>query len=540
MDLILYNAKIRTMDNQIPFASAVAVKNGIIMKVGTDDEILALKTPKTQLIDAQKKLVLPGFIDTHMHNVQTGVSDNSVKLFGSKSLNEVTDRIADFLNKNEIEKGAWVYGWGWNQDEFDQPVFPTRKDLDKVSKEYPIAVARACGHIMACNTKALEIAGFMDSIPEITGGHIDVDENGVPTGILREGGAISLIKRHFAAVDKEKIKSYILYEEKGLLQQGVTSIHTDDFGAFKVPYETCINAYKELAESGDLHVRIYQQCLMPNPATLEEFIEKGYPKAEFTPFYRLGPLKLLSDGSLGARTAYLAEDYHDEPGTRGIPIMSQEKLDELVLMAHKAGMQVAVHAIGDGAMSMVIDAMEKAQFTYPRTDPRHGIIHCQITDMPLLERYRKLNLIAYVQPVFLDYDMHIVEARVGKEKAMTSYAFNTMTEMGIHVSFGTDCPVERYDALANIYHAVTRKDKKGFPKGGFNPEERMSVYDAVKCYTLNGAYNSFEENVKGTITIGKYADMVIISDDIFEIEPEEILNASILKTIVDGKVVYEA
>lgn len=539
MDLILYNAKIRTMDKQIPFASAVAVKDGIIIKVGTDEEILELKTEKTKLVDAEKKLVLPGFIDTHMHNIQTGVSDSSVMLFGSKSLDDVVNRIADFIKANNVEEGAWVRGWGWNQDEFDVPKFPTREDLDKASKEHPIAISRACGHIVVCNTKALEVAGCLNNVPKIEGGQIDVDENGVATGVFREQ-ASSFLKKHFALADKDKIKEYILMVAEGLLKQGITTIHTDDFMTFELPYETFIEAYSELAEQGELPVRVYQQCRLSNIDLLNDFIEKGYPKADFGPFFKLGPLKILGDGSLGARTAYLAEEYNDEPGTRGIPIMSQEQLNELVVTAHKAGMQVAVHAIGDGAMDMVITAIEKAQREFPRVDPRHGIIHCQITDMPLIERYRKLNLIAYVQPVFLDYDMHIVESRVGKEKASTSYAFNTMTEMGIHVSFGTDCPVERYDSLANLYHAVTRKDKKGFPEGGFYPEERMSVYDAVKAYTLNGAYDSYEEGIKGTISTGKYADMVIVSDDIFEIEPDKILDASILMTIVDGKVAYKA
>lgn len=539
MDLILYNAKIRTMDKQIPFASAVAVKDGIIIKVGTDEEILELKTEKTKLVDAEKKLVLPGFIDTHMHNIQTGVSDSSVMLFGSKSLDDVVNRVADFIKVNKVEEGAWVRGWGWNQDEFDVPKFPTREDLDKASKEHPIAISRACGHIVVCNTKALEVAGCLNNVPKIEGGQIDVDENGVATGVFREQ-ASSFLKKHFALADKDKIKEYILMVAEGLLKQGITTIHTDDFMTFELPYETFIEAYSELAEQGELPVRVYQQCRLSNIDLLNDFIEKGYAKADFGSFFKLGPLKILGDGSLGARTAYLAEEYNDEPGTRGIPIMSQEQLNELVVTAHKAGMQVAVHAIGDGAMDMVITAIEKAQREFPRVDPRHGIIHCQITDMPLIERYRKLNLIAYVQPVFLDYDMHIVESRVGKEKASTSYAFNTMTEMGIHVSFGTDCPVERYDSLANLYHAVTRKDKKGFPEGGFYPEERMSVYDAVKAYTLNGAYDSYEEGIKGTISTGKYADMVIVSDDIFEIEPDKILDASILMTIVDGKVAYKA
>lgn len=539
MDLILYNAKIRTMDNQIPFASAVAVKDGIIFRVGTDEEILELKTTDTKIIDANKKLVLPGFIDTHMHNVQTGYADNGIALFGTKSIEELIEKIKNFITEKNLDEGAWVYGWGWNQDLFDNPVFPTRKDLDKASIKNPIAIARACGHIMACNTKAIELAGCLNNVPKFEGGEIDVDENGQATGIFRERPAIELLRKQFASADKEQIKKYILTVAQGLLQHGVTSIMTDDFSSFDVPYETVLNAYKELSQSGELPVRVYQQCSLAKMELLNDFINKGYVRADYG-FYKLGPLKLIGDGSLGARTAYLAEDYKDEPGTRGIPVLSQNQLDELIMTAHKAGMQVAVHAIGDGTMKMVLDAIEKAQKAYPRLDPRHGIVHCQITDMPLLERFRKLNVIAFIQPVFLDYDMHIVESRVGKEKASTSYAFNTMNEMGIHIAFGTDCPVERYYALPNIYYAVTRKDKKGFPEGGFYPEEKMSVYDAVKSYTQSSAYCSYEEDVKGTITTGKYADMVMISEDIFEIEPEEIIKQDILMTIVNGKIAYEA
>ena len=540
MDLILYNARVRTMDNQIRLASAIAIKNGIIIQVGSNEEILSLKTPETKTIDVGGKLIVPGFNDSHLHSLMTAQSANSVFLFGAKSVEEVLERTKKFIKDMNVPEGEWVTGWGWNQDEFDVPVFPTRQELDKISENHPIALSRACGHISACNTKAVEIAGCITNVPKLVGGQIDVDKNGDPTGIFREGAALELLSNHFATVSKEKIKEYILQISKAESAQGITSIQTDDFSTFKVPYETVINAYKELAEEGKMTVRVYQQCLLRDTKTLNDFISKGYANAEFTPFYRLGPLKILSDGSLGARTAYLAEDYHDEPGTRGIPVMSQEDLDELVLTAHKADMQVAIHAIGDGAMDMVLTAFEKAQREYPRVDPRHGIIHCQITDMPILERYRKQNILAFVQPVFLDYDMHIVEPRVGKEKASTSYAFNTLTEMGVHTSFGTDCPVERFDTLANIYHAVTRKDKKGFPEGGYNPDEKMSVYDAVRSYTIESAYCSREENVKGTLSTGKYADLVVLSEDIFEIESEEIINAKVLMTIVDGKIVYEA
>jgi len=234
----------------------------------------------------------------------------------------------------------------------------------------------------------------------------------------------------------------------------------------------------------------------------------------------------------------MTEAYFDDENTKGIPIFNQEELDELVMIAHKAGMQIAVHGIGDGIMHMIVKSIEKALKEKPVENHRHGIVHAQITDLELIEKFKEMNLIAYIQPIFLHYDMHIVEERIGKERAKYTYNWKRMKDKGIHLAGGSDAPVEKFDILPNIYSAVTRKDLKGNPKKGWLPEQKVSVETALKMFTIEGAYASFEEDVKGTLETGKYADLVVLEDNIFNIDEDKIKDVKVDLTVVNGKVVY--
>ena len=261
-------------------------------------------------------------------------------------------------------------------------------------------------------------------------------------------------------------------------------------------------------------------------------------QARATNGLKIGPLKMFTDGSLGARTALMRQDYADAPGQRGIEILTQQELDELVRMADENGMQIAIHAIGDKANEMVLDSYQKVIGPEGNTH-RHGIVHCQITDLPMLKRYQQMDVYAMVQPIFLHYDLHIVEDRVGKELAATSYAFHTMNQMGLHVSYGTDSPVEDMDPIQNLHCAVCRQDLKHFPAGGYVPEERVDIFQAVDDYTIGGAQNAFEENQKGRLQPGYLADLVMLDQDIFHVPSDKILDTQVLMTMVGGKVVYE-
>lgn len=539
MDLILINGKVRTMDKSHPAAQAVAVDGGMFVKVGTNEDVLSLRTEGTKVVDLKGKLLLPGFNDSHMHLLNFGNSLKMVNLNDCKSIEDIVEKTRDFIKVRNIKKGTWVQGRGWNHDYFTtEKRFPTRYDLDRISTEYPIALSRACGHICTVNSKALKVMGITKDSPQVEGGRFDLDENGEPLGIFREK-ALSLVYDTIPQPDINEVKSMLKEASAYANSMGLTSVQTDDFehvGSNK--FNMVIRAYQELENDEGLTLRVYEQCLLSNIGVLRDFLAQGFKTGYGDDYFKLGPLKLLSDGSLGARTAALTKPYSDDPSTSGILVYSQEQIDELVATAHNSGMHVAIHCIGDRSMYMAFDAIEKALRDNPRKDHRHSIVHCQITDETLLNRFKEMGVIAHVQPIFLHYDLHMVEDRIGKERAKKTYAFKTLLDSGVHIGLGTDCPVEALDVMPNIYCAVNRKDLKGYPEGGWLPEEKLSVEEAVYSYTMGGAYASFQEGIKGSITEGKLADMVVLNSDIFEISPEAIKDVKVEMTFVGGKAVY--
>lgn len=541
MDLILTNGKVVTMDSSNPIAEAVAVKNGKFTKVGTNDEVLSLKTKDTKVIDLNNKLLVPGFNDAHLHLLNYGYSLQMVDLAGSRSIEEIINRTKDFISKNDIATSEWVKGKSWNHEFFtSEKRFPNRYDLDKISKDHPICLTRACLHVTVVNSKALELIGVDKNTPQPEGGHFDIDENGEPLGIFREN-ARYLVYDNIADPGVDEIKEMIIAASESALSQGITSVQTDDFEALPGKnFENVLRAYKELDREGKLPIRIYEQCLLPHIDRLNNFLERGYRTGQGNEFFKIGPLKLLGDGSLGARTAYMCEPYADDPSTSGIPVFTQDELDKLVARAHDAGMQVAIHSIGDKIMYMAFDSIKKAQEKNPKDDSRHGIVHCQITDETLLNRFKELDAIAYIQPIFTSTDLGIVEDRIGKERTEKSYVWKTFFDKGIHVAFSSDCPVEPLDVLPGIYAAVTRENLEGYPEGGWMPEQKISVAEALYAFTLGAAYASFEEDIKGSITEGKLADMTVLSEDIYNIDPHKIKDVKVEMTFVGGKLSYKS
>jgi predicted amidohydrolase YtcJ len=539
MDLILINGKIHTMDKVKPAAEAVAVKAGNIVMVGSSEEALSLKTGHTEVIDLEGKVLLPGFNDSHMHLLNFGLSLRMVDLNGVKTIDEITERTRNFIKAKGIEKDKWIQGRGWNQDYFKgEKRFPDRYDIDKISTEHPIALSRACGHICIVNSKALERIGITKDTPQVEGGCFDLDQEGEPLGIFREN-ALSLIYDRIPSPKVSEVKEIIREAAAYANSKGLTSVQSDDLES--IPggsSELVLQAYSELKEEG-LTLRINEQCLLPDMDRLKSFLDKGYRTGYGNELFKIGPLKLLADGSLGARTAALCEPYADDKTTSGILVYDDKELEELVKFAHDSGMQVAIHGIGDRTMYMAFEALEKALKDNPREDHRHSIVHCQITDEVLLDKFRDMKVTAHIQPIFLHYDIHIVEQRIGREKAKKTYAFKTMLNKEIHIAMGTDCPVEPLDVMPCIYCAVTRRDLKGYPEGGWLPGERLSVEEAVYNYTMGSAYASFEEHMKGSIAEGKLADLVVLCEDIFQVEPENIKYIKIEKTFLGGKLVYD-
>ncbi|MDF2673153.1 MAG: hypothetical protein K0R09_1418 [Clostridiales bacterium] len=539
MDLIFLNGKIITIDASIPQGEAVYIKDGRIIAVGNNSDILSYKNDSTKIIDLEGKLMVPGFNDSHMHLLNYGSSLLNVNLVGVKSINEMIDRTNKFIVDNNINSNSMIQGRGWNHDYFIERRFPNRYDLDKISTTQPIILTRACGHVSVVNSKALEIAGITKDSPQVDGGHFDIDENGESLGIFREN-AISLISSQIAEPTIEEIKKMIMIASEKANAQGITSVQSDDLlSVTDDDFTKVISAYTELRNEGKLTVRINEQSRFENIENLNKFIKMGYITGKGDEFFKIGPLKLMADGSLGARTAYMCQPYFDDPSTSGIPVCTQEELDNLIITAHNAGMQVAVHCIGDKAMYMVFESIKKAQKQNYKEDHRHSIVHCQITDELLLNKFKELNVIAHIQPIFLDYDLHIVEERVGQVRAKTSYNWKGLLDRGVHIACGSDCPVENFDVLPGIYSAVTRKDLKGYPECGWLPKQRLTVMEALNGFTLGAAYASFEENLKGSITPGKFADLVVLSEDIFEIEADAIKDVNVEMTFLGGKLVYK-
>ena len=539
LDLIIKNAKVITMDDYIQEADSVAVKDGKFVKVGKYKDIMGLCSKNTKIIDLEGKMLIPGFNDSHMHLLSYGLSLQKVDLRGLKSIDEIILKIKDYILEKDIKPGKWVQGIGWNQDYFDIKAFPTKQDLDKISLDNPICIVRACYHVAVVNSKALEVVGVGKNTCRISGGEFDVDEYGELKGVFREN-AVRLIYDKIEEPDELELKNIILEASRDANSKGITSIQTDDFEHISSKnYEKIIKAYTNLHDEGKLVVRVNEQCLLPNVQKLTDFLDKGYITGWGDEFFKIGPLKLLSDGSLGARTAALSNPYADDTSSNGILVYTQEELDELVTTAHNNGMQIAIHCIGDAAMYMAFKSFDLSQKQNYKFDSRHSIVHCQITDDILLDKFKQQEVIAHIQPIFLNYDLHIVEDRVGRERAKTTYNFKTMVESGVHIACGSDCPVEKFDVLPNIYCLVTRKDLSGYPPSGWLPQQKLSIYEALYGFTMGGAFASFEEKIKGSISVGKYADMVVLSEDIFNIEEDLIKDVEVLMTFVDGNIVYE-
>lgn len=508
--------------------SALAVKDGLVAATGSDAEMLAFKAADTKLVDLHKKLVVPGFNDSHLHILAYGLNKRRLDLNGCGSVAEIIDRGREYLAQQPGVK--LLIGRGWNQDNMADHACPSKQDLDEITREIPLVLYRVCGHSAVVNSKALDVFGINENTLAPAGGSISLD-----TGLFCEA-ALDLMK--LPALNVDEIKEILMEATADMLRHGITSAHSDDFGF--AAYEDVITAYSELAAVGKLGLRIYQQCLFDNIADIRGFYSQRRSFPQGGPFYKLGPIKLLTDGSLGARTAFLSCPYHDDRSNSGIACFSQAELDEILCFCQENSQAVAIHCIGDAALARALASVEKAREAYGVVDdnPRHGIVHCQISDLPLLKKLRALDMLAYIQPIFLDYDIHIVEERVGRELAQTSYNFKTLLDLGVHVSLGTDCPVEPFAPLPNIYCAVARKDLHGFPADGFYAGQALSVHEAVYCYTAESAYCSREENIKGQLVKGFLADMAVIDRDIFTIAPQEIKDARVTMTIVGGKTAY--
>ena len=530
MKLLLKNGKIYQKRNL--FTDALYMENGYIISSGSKALLEENTLKPSEIMDLDGKTVVPGFNDAHLHFYQAGVALSTVNLYGSASIEEMITRSQAFLEKQEKNLKTLI-GRGFNQDYFTEKRLPTRADLDRISRDIPIVFTRTCSHLAVVNSAALEKLNLSTPLPSIEGGQIDAASDGLPNGIFREN-AIRLLDVLYEEESIDSALFHIRAAAEKALSYGITSAQVNDIWLDNPEAEVVEEAYRRYAEENP-SIRIYHQVYAKDVKTFSKRLESGFDRNE-SPFLKYGLLKMFADGSLGARTAYLRKPYADDPSTRGIPTMSQELLESMIRTAEDHGIQTAIHVIGDGALERVLDAYEKV---IQDNRNRHGLIHVQITDQNLLERIRKLNLMVYVQPIFLHYDLHIVEDRVGKRLADSSYAFGTMENLGIRVAYSSDAPIENFQVMENLHCAVNRQDLTLFPPEGYNMKEAVDRYTALDNITANSAYMSFEENRKGSLLPGYYADLVILEEPYFDVPADRIKDIKVLMTIVNGQIRYD-
>ena len=518
-DLVLMNANVLTMNPSMPYAEALAIKDEKIVAVGKNKQIRRWIGEQTRVVDLRGKMVVPGFIDTHVHMRAFGRVLTWINLREVNSIKEMQQLLKRHVKRTPKE--GWILGRGWDQEKFKEKRYPTRWDLDKVAPDNPVIFVRVCGHICVVNSKALELAGIARDTVAPSGGQIDKDpKTGEPTGILREN-AKDLVWNIVPEPTEEELTEMCAQACQKAVENGLTSVH------WIVHSPTEIRILQRLRKEGKLPLRVY---LIIPVEFLDCLINAGLATGFGDNMIKIGSIKILADGSLGARTAALKKPYNDDPSTKGMLLYSQRSLNRLVLKAHRAGFQLAIHAIGDRATDMVLKALEKALRKLPRKDHRHRIEHVSVLNETLIQRMKELGVIASVQPHFVVSDFW-VEKRLGKARARWVYPFKTLIERGVLVTGGSDCPVEPINPLLGVCAAVSRER---------SPEERINVEEALRIYTINAAYASFEEGIKGSIEAGKLADLVVLSDDLRKIKPDKIKDVRVEMTIVGGKIVFNA
>ena len=514
--LAILNANVITLSSKQPKAEAIAVQNGRIVAVGSDEEIRKYVGKNTKVVDVKGKSVVPGFVDCHVHMTGFGRSLQTIDLRCVGSIRELKEKLMEYAEKNPNKK--WILGGRWDQERFAEKRYPTCWDLDDAVNDKPVFLTRVCGHIGVANSKALELAGITRET-RVEGGRIDLDEAcGEPNGILREN-AQELVLKIIPEPSEEELEEVCFQACLKAVEVGLTCVH------WIVDSAEEIRVIQNLCFEGKLPLRVYFGV----PVKLLDCLANlGFLSGFGSDMVRVGFVKVFADGSLGARTAALKEPYSDKPDTSGIALYTQRKLNGLVLRAHRAGLQVGVHAIGDKAVEMVLKAFGRALRAFPRENHRHRVEHCSVLNPKLIGQMKRLGLIASVQPHFIVSDFWVKE-RVGVERARWVYPFKSLIREGVRVVSGSDCPVEPINPLLGVWAAAARKSFV---------EERLTVEEALRSYTADAAYACFSEDGFGRIEVGMFADFVVLSDDLFSVSPEKIRDVRVEMTVVGGRIVY--
>ena len=529
-DLIITNAKVWTVDKSAPSAEAVAILGDRIVAVGLNADIDLWRGPQTKIIDATGKLLLPGFNDSHVHFTTGGSQLDNVQLNDAPSAEEFARRIGE--KARSLPKGQWILGGDWDETKWNPAVLPTNKTIDAVTPDTPVFVSRYDGHMALANSLAMKLAGIDKSTPDIAGGTVVRDARGNPTGALKDA-ARSYMDKAIPIATHEQRTTAAKRALAHAASLGVTSVQ-DMYVDF-----ADIAVYAELLEHGQLTARIYAA---PPIGRVDGQAKVGVRHAFGGPYLRIGAVKGFADGSLGSRTAYFFEPFNDQPGNHGLLSDEMQPLSRMrdhMMTADGAGIQICTHAIGDQAISMILDLYAEVAKAHGPADRRFRIEHAQHMAAKDFDRFDQLNVIASVQPYHAIDDGRWAEPRIGHERASRTYAFRTFLNHRVRLAFGTDWDVAPLNPMLTLYAAVTRATLDDKNPGGWFPEQKLTIAEAIEAYTMGSAYAEFQEKIKGSITPGKLADMVMLSDDILSIDAGKIRDVKVLKTIVGGKVVFD-
>jgi predicted amidohydrolase YtcJ len=546
-DLLLLHGKIWTGEPASPpgakavpakFAEAVAIANGRFLAVGTNTEIATLIGAHSKVMDLKGRLAVPGLIDTHAHFIYGGFQLLSADLKDARTEDEFTRRIAE--KAKTLEPGRWLKGGEWDEQAWPSAKLPTRQMIDGVTADTPVFLSRYDGHAILANSLALNLAGVTRATPDPVGGVIVRDAAGEPTGVFKDA-AQELIAKAIPRPSEAAMTEALHAALSEAARVGLTSLHsiTVDADSWNGSYTGEIELLRRAEKEGWLTCRFYEIVPITHwGELLDAAVRCGMEEH----FVRLGAVKAFADGSLGSATAWMFEPFADDPANRGIPLPLMNppsKMEALAKGADQANLQMCIHAIGDRAISDILDIYARLGGDNPKAH-RFRIEHAQHMRPQDFARFHQLGVIASMQPYHAIDDGRWAEKRLGHERAKSSYAWRSMLDAGVPLAFGSDWPVAPLSPILGIYAAVTRATLDGKNPGGWFPEQRLTVDEALRAYTQGSAYAAFQENEKGSITPGKLGDVVVLSDDLFTIPPTKIKDTRVDMTIVGGKIVYQA
>jgi hypothetical protein len=534
-DLLFINGNIYTVNGKQPQAQAIAVKGDRIVFVGANSAAKQYQGANTRVVDLHGATVVPGMTDAHYHFLGVGQREMNLNLEGITDLQDFLAKVKERVD--QAKPGDWITGRGWIETFWKPPVFPTRWDLDKISPNNPVILGRSDGHGAVANSMALKIGGVTKDTKDPFGGQILRDkETGEPTGMLLDN-AQSFVRRHVPASAEGNEEQAAILADKRSISLGWTQIQ-DPGGSY-----ADFGLYSKLYSEGKLKIRIYKAVYGPGPEA-DRLLREGPVIEAHGNRLNLRAIKVVSDGALGSRGAALLAPYSDAPDSKGFLRVKDEDLAPMLKLALQKGIQVETHAIGDYANRFILDEYEKALNAVPKSErkiaePRWRIEHSQIVNPADIPRFAKLGIIPSMQPSHAIGDLHFAPSRLGMDRLHGAYAWNSFIKSGVIVPGGSDAPVERGEPMIEFYAAVARKDIRGFSGEGWHPEEKVTREQALKMFTVWPAYVAFEENLRGTIEIGKLADLTVLSADIMKIPEMDILKTHCVMTVIGGEVVYE-